>query len=156
MGQTNAKRIDTAIVGGGCAGLYCAWRLASARADAAPLTYVFEASDRVGGRLLSVDLLPPGGRKAELGGMRFTRDQRLISSLVEHLGEQHSKDNLLGTREYNFGTQLMFLRGHRLRSGQEFWKLQTPYRLSQLAADCKWPEVGLALAARGESTCELR
>jgi protoporphyrinogen oxidase len=50
--------IDVAIVGAGCAGLYCAWRLVAARPK--PTTYVFEKDARIGGRLLSVDILPPG------------------------------------------------------------------------------------------------
>ena len=80
--------IDVAIVGAGVSGLYSAWRL---KEDAAqrgnPLTVtVFEGSERVGGRLLSVK--PPfvNDTYVELGGMRFTEAHRLMVDLAKALG----------------------------------------------------------------------
>src|ERR1700722_12553642 len=75
--------IDYAIVGGGCSGLYCAWRLSLALAN--PDVYLFETNNRLGGRLLSIDLLAGDGAKAELGGMRVTSNQLLIAQLTTQL-----------------------------------------------------------------------
>src|SRR5579864_2926603 len=75
---------DVAIVGGGISGIYCAWRLKQFNPDLK--IAIFESSDRIGGRLLSV--IPPNMPHVpcELGGMRFTTLQPKIKSLVEMLG----------------------------------------------------------------------
>ena len=52
------SKIDIAIVGGGISGVYSAWRLQRANPDKKVM--VFEASDHVAGRLLSVR--PPDSR----------------------------------------------------------------------------------------------
>src|SRR3990167_3866723 len=78
--------LDVAIVGGGVSGLYSGWRLLTTPSPDQPQTVsLFEGSDRVGGRLLSVT--PPGMPEAriELGGMRFTTWQQLVMSLVPYL-----------------------------------------------------------------------
>lgn len=64
-----AADLDVAIIGAGVSGLYCAWRLLET--GAATKVEVFEADDRIGGRLLSAT--PPGvpDMVAELGGMRI-------------------------------------------------------------------------------------
>jgi monoamine oxidase len=77
--------LDTAVIGGGIAGLYAAWRLADG-GDLANQVAVFEATDRIGGRLMSVSMPGTNGLVAEFGGMRFLTSQRIISSLVQHLG----------------------------------------------------------------------
>lgn len=74
-----------AIVGGGVSGCYCAYRLAQKYPDWD--IQLFEASDRIGGRLWSVPLdgvkgLPP----AELGGMHISDKHEHLFKLVEHLG----------------------------------------------------------------------
>src|SRR5581483_10810514 len=69
---------------------------------------VFESSERVGGRLLSVT--PPGLPKAriELGGMRFTPAQKTVGALVEHLR--------LKTADFPVGVpdNVAYVRGRRL------------------------------------------
>jgi lysine 2-monooxygenase len=74
--------IDVAVIGGGIAGVYSAWRLQ--QGGRAPV--VFEMSSRIGGRLMSVT--PPGmpDITGELGGMRFLSVQQMVSSLVGYLG----------------------------------------------------------------------
>ena len=73
---------DTVVVGGGVAGAYAAWRLARAGVRSVGL---FEYSDRIGGRLKSLEI--PGVRsKAELGGMRFLSSHRRVGKLVERFG----------------------------------------------------------------------
>jgi len=81
------ETIDVAIVGGGVSGVYCAWRLK--QANPAQNIVLFEASDHIGGRLLS--LSPPGipNMVAELGGMRVVSGaQPLIESLIDELNLQ--------------------------------------------------------------------
>lgn len=110
--------LDVAIIGGGVSGAYCAWRLAQPDAAAsavlrasgvtgAPRVALFEASDRLGGRLWSFE--PPGmpHLRAELGGMRIPTNQRLVVSLVERLG--------IETIPFPMGDQhnLRYLRGRR-------------------------------------------
>jgi protoporphyrinogen oxidase len=55
-GKTTAK-IEIGIVGGGIAGLYCAWKLAE-RKKGYRIT-VYESLDRVGGR---IETIPQGQR----------------------------------------------------------------------------------------------
>ena len=80
-----AASLDTAVIGGGVAGLCAAWRLADGGVTPSQIA-VFEATDRIGGRLLSVSMPGTNGLVAEFGGMRFLTSQRIISSLVQHLG----------------------------------------------------------------------
>ncbi len=63
------KHIEVAIVGAGVSGLYSAWRLLSG--GYVKNVAAFEASERIGGRLLSI--VPPNmpNMVAELGGMRI-------------------------------------------------------------------------------------
>jgi monoamine oxidase len=83
--------LDVAVIGGGVSGVYAAWRLMR---DSGPTTFgngggrpritVFEGSDRVGGRMLSVT--PPGmpDTKCELGGMRYMSRHVLVAALVQY------------------------------------------------------------------------
>ena len=87
--------LDFAIIGAGASGIYTAWRLANATAaevaairkvigGSGPLTItVFEQSDRIGGRLLSVSPAALPGTAMELGGMRYLSNQPLVKGLVE-------------------------------------------------------------------------
>src|SRR5690349_14128771 len=90
---------DVAVVGGGVAGAYTAWRLAtSSNHDSAALLKkigkhhkgklniaLYEMGDRIGGRLLSVK--PPGmpNTMCELGGMRYLTSHSHVRSLVEEV-----------------------------------------------------------------------
>lgn len=80
---------DVAIVGAGVSGLYTAWRLLSGHPPnkPKPSVAIFEAGDRVGGRLLTWNPAGPGGGlRAELGGMRFFKDQQLVWNLIHKGG----------------------------------------------------------------------
>src|ERR1044072_2134103 len=63
------EMLDVAIVGGGVSGVYSGWRLLT-RGGRKRVT-VFEASNRIGGRLLSIPAPGIGNMVAELGGMRI-------------------------------------------------------------------------------------
>ena len=77
------RRVDTAVIGGGVAGAYCAWRLAGS--DGAGSIAVFERQDRVAGRLWSVPVNPGRGQVAELGGMRIAPNHGIARDLIGHL-----------------------------------------------------------------------
>jgi len=80
-----ARDLDVAIVGAGVSGVWCGWRLTgeSAGSGRRRRVGVFELSDRVGGRLLSVRLPGLPDVACELGGMRYMSTQPLVKWLVE-------------------------------------------------------------------------
>lgn len=81
MTGNSCGRPHIAVVGGGIAGLYAAWRLAGP--DHFTVT-VFEAGDRWGGRIETVDM---AGFDAEFGPMRFEPGiQPLLDRLRASLG----------------------------------------------------------------------
>jgi monoamine oxidase len=100
--------LDVAVVGGGVAGSYAAFRLIESRPDWA--IGLFERSRRIGGRLLSLRVPGVHHVRAELGGMRFRTSQPLITRLVDRLG--------LPTRLFvaAHDDNRYFLRGARWRS----------------------------------------
>ena len=72
--------VDVAIVGGGVAGTYCAWQLAK-KCPGKRIT-LFEMSNRIGGRLLSVPVPELDGLCVELGGMRYgSNHTRLVNTI---------------------------------------------------------------------------
>ncbi|UWR23903.1 FAD-dependent oxidoreductase [Sulfitobacter sp. S190] len=93
MTEVQDTELDIAIVGAGVSGVYSAMRLmGSPRADTSPLppgdlrVEVFEQSNRIGGRLLS--LQPPGvpNTRVEVGGMRYTSEHKHVIGLVGLFG----------------------------------------------------------------------
>lgn len=123
------RELDVAIVGAGVSGVYTGWRLLGA--EKAKSVTVFEQSERVGGRLLSLE--PPGlpGVSCELGGMRFTSNQSLIVGLVSELG--------LATRDFPVAEDpnINYLRGVHVRQ-QQFTDPKTP-----LPYTLDWAERGM-------------
>ena len=93
MTKEDQSELDVAIVGGGVSGVYSAMRLmGSKRTENSPLPQgklnvcVFEQSNRIGGRLLS--LQPPGvpNTRVEVGGMRYTSEHKHVIGLVGLFG----------------------------------------------------------------------
>jgi monoamine oxidase len=117
-----AEVLDVAIAGGGAAGLYCAWRIAEADADAS--VAVFEASERIGGRLYTVS--PPGDENppAELGGIAVLSTHALVVGASDELGLERVP--LWGGEPAN----LNYLRGARFRADQWSDPDAVPYRLA--------------------------
>jgi lysine 2-monooxygenase len=74
---------DVAIVGGGVAGTYAAWRLASEQPRLR--IAVFEMSDRIGGRLRSIAFREAPHLVGEAGGMRFLPAHKHVFNLVRQL-----------------------------------------------------------------------
>jgi monoamine oxidase len=84
--STTSGRLDYAIAGAGVSGLYTAWRLladARKKGRPKPSITIYESGSRIGGRLLTWLPHGPGvGLRAELGGMRFIKDQLLVWNLL--------------------------------------------------------------------------
>ena len=89
-------RDEVAIVGAGIAGLTAAWRLR----DAGVAVRVYEASNRIGGRMFSLRDHFPDGQVIELGGELIDTDHARIRALAEELGivldDLHTDDPSLG------------------------------------------------------------
>lgn len=128
--------LDVAVIGGGVAGAYCAWRLQSEFGDRLRIQ-LFEYSDRIGGRLYSVSLPGMPHVKGELGGMRYIPDQHvLVARLVEHLGLQ-TKDFPMGAAPpIGANCNLFYLRGKHLRLHELADPGKVPYNLA-------WSERGM-------------
>lgn len=118
-----SEMLDVAIIGAGVSGVYCGWRLLDTGTRKS--VTVFEASERVGGRLLSVE--PPGmpGTRAELGGMRILpATQPRIAWLVERFGIETYPFPVDEPRN------IAYLRGEHLRLSDFSDPAKVPYRLS--------------------------
>ncbi|MEO7794615.1 MAG: NAD(P)/FAD-dependent oxidoreductase, partial [Thermoanaerobaculia bacterium] len=81
-GSARRGAMEVAIVGGGIAGLTCAYRLA----QAGVATRIFEAQDRIGGRMWSLTGAFPEGQVCELGGELIDSNHEKIRALA---GELH-------------------------------------------------------------------
>lgn len=122
MSAANIDQVlDVAIVGGGVSGLYSGWRLlsdtsgATARDGRLQVT-VFEGSQRVGGRLLSVTPPHMNDTRCELGGMRYMTHHVLVANLVHQFG-LHTEPMAVDSP-----SNIAYVRGRRLRLAQ----LQSP------------------------------
>ena len=117
-----------AVAGGGVAGLYAAWRLATSERrgeDGGPLrVVVLESGKRVGGRIETVTFPGMPGHRAEFGAMRLTSWQRLVLTLAAQL-ELPVEPFPMGD-EHNF----WYLRGARLYGHELSDPGKVPYRLA--------------------------
>jgi monoamine oxidase len=137
----NAAIVDVAVVGGGVAGAYLAWRLRQARprdftnlsdlllnqrSEAKLRVHLYEQSDRIGGRLYSARVRGIDSAIAELGGMCYYPTHRMVDSLVKEL-ELPTKKFISRTSD-----NLLYLRGRRLRQSQLINPHAIPYRFADL------------------------
>lgn len=151
--------VDVAIVGGGVAGCYVAYRLLTGQLEpGSPLAALaqknggklnvglFEYSGRVGGRLLSAEIPQerhpdlgigegPGNRDAgarkyaEFGGFRFQPQMHIVADLAAHLGLEHEPFPFDEPPE-----NPIYLRAKRFLSGEMAEKVKTrelPYNLTK-------------------------
>lgn len=121
--MTEQTILDVAVVGAGISGIYSAWRLATS--SSAPRVHVFDSSDRVGGRLLS--LVPPGvpTARVEIGGMRYTSSHVQVAGVVKYLG--------LATENFVVGqpNNIAYVRGKRLRTRDLTDAKKIPYDIAR-------------------------
>jgi len=143
--SANDDFLDVAIIGGGISGVYSAWRLmtsdlsqsdvlskmAAARPDKKLRVGVYEGSDRIGGRLLS--LTPPDMPhiRCELGGMRYMTSHTYVRSLVENKLFLSTHDLPVFKSE-----NIAYVRGKRLRLAELEDPDKVPYHVD-------WSEAGL-------------
>ena len=137
---------DVAIVGGGVAGCYAAYRLMTAKPEDfkpnSPLLPIlkqngklnvglFEYSGRMGGRLLSVKVpIHSQGNEgafdyyAEFGGFRFNRQMQIVWDTAQHLN--------LNDQPFSFQEpqNLVYVRGQQLRQEQVDRGQDLPYNLT--------------------------
>jgi len=127
------KKVDIAIVGGGVSGVYSAWKLKQKYPD--KTIEVFEGSDHIGGRLLSVK--PPciPDMVAELGGMRVMSTQIKINALIHELNTQLPDDKKIVLYPFpvDQNQNIAYLRGVHLRLSEFTTNPdKVPYQLSFL------------------------
>jgi len=128
------KKIDIAIIGGGVSGIYSAWKLKQRYPKKNIVLYEF--SDHIGGRLLSVK--PPDVKNmvAELGGMRILENtQPLIVQLLKDLNALLPTDEQIDTYDFpvDEAQNIAYLRGVYLRlSDFKEHPDKVPYHLSFL------------------------
>ncbi|HAL28340.1 MAG TPA: amine oxidase [Chloroflexi bacterium] len=122
-----ARDLDVAIVGAGVSGVWCGWRLTGETAGAGQRKRVgvFELSDHVGGRLLSVRLPGLPNVPCELGGMRYMSTQPLVKWLVEEELNLPRIEAPVGLPQ-----NLAYLRGHRLLVKDLTNAKKVPYNLA--------------------------
>ncbi len=115
--------LDVAIVGAGVSGVYSGWRmLKDGAAKTPPRIAIFEGSDRIGGRLLS--LTPPGmpATRCEFGGMRYMSRHVLVNWLVEQF---HMATEPMPVDE---PSNIAYLRGEQFRLPDLHAASTLPYR----------------------------
>jgi lysine 2-monooxygenase len=130
--------LEIAVVGGGVAGVYSAWRLQQVKTEAR--MGLFEYSDRIGGRLYTVTLPGLPHVKAELGGMRYIPNQHImVKSLVDHLKLAKKEFPMGASAPGGAKSNLFHLRGRHLRLHEFGDPGKVPYNLA-------WSERGLSPA----------
>lgn len=126
--------MDIAIVGGGVSGVYSAWQLKKATPHKKII--LFEGSQHIGGRLLSVRPPDIPNMVAELGGMRILPAvQPRITQLIDALNQELPPAQRIETYDFPVDQpqNLAYLRGVYLRlSDFTSQPDKVPYRLSFL------------------------
>jgi len=128
------EHIDIAIIGAGVSGVYSAWKLKQKYPN--KKIVVFEGSDHVGGRLLSVKPPEIPNMVAELGGMRILENnQKLIVNLIAELNKELSSHEQIELYDFPVDQpqNIAYLRGEHLRLADFTTKPdKVPYNLSFL------------------------
>lgn len=118
MERRAGAEIDIAIVGGGVAGIYCAYRLGQGHPD--KVIHLYEQSGRFGGRLWSTRMLG-GGPPLDLGAMSFSDAHENLFGLIDALK--------LPVTPIALNSKSHFLRGRLLNEEMYADAQVIPYRL---------------------------
>lgn len=127
---------DVVIAGAGISGLYAAWRIAqdwcqsrrlsewaAARPDKRLRIALVEWSDCIGGRIDSRIIAGMQHVPAELGGMRFTEDHKLLCLVVKRFNLPTERFPMSSNRQY-------YLRGRRFDEKAIRRGYRVPYALA--------------------------
>jgi monoamine oxidase len=130
VADPSALNVDIAVVGAGCSGVYAAWRLKESFPKK-PVA-LFEYSNRIGGRLYSVQLPGMPHVNAELGGMRFIPDsQTFVRELIAQM-KLPIKDFPMGAKDDPGGmNNFVYLRRRLLRARDLTNPALVPYAMNQ-------------------------
>lgn len=124
--------LDIAVVGGGVAGAYTAWRL-SRHFGAAKSVGLFEYSDRIGGRLYSRRLPGMPHLVAELGGMRYMpQSQPIITKAIAALRLETQDFPMGGPGKDGAADNFALLRNRHLLQKHFTDPEKVPYDLSSI------------------------
>jgi lysine 2-monooxygenase len=129
--------IDVAIIGGGASGAYTGYRLLKTPLDESPVlasllhrsgqdrlnVRLFEWSDRIGGRLWSVNLPGLPNVPAEVGGMRFLESMENVYGLC-------SQELGLDIASLDFADNIQYVRAHRFSFSDYGVPAKVPYFLT--------------------------
>lgn len=135
--QQPSSLMDIAIIGGGVSGAYTAYRLMKANPDESPVlkrllelsgkqqldVKLFELSDRIGGRLWSINMPGLPNIPAEMGGMRFLESQQNVYGLC-------TNELNLEVSSFNFANNIQYLRRHRFSFDDYPNSQKVPYFLT--------------------------
>jgi monoamine oxidase len=150
--HTAALNLDVAVIGGGIAGTYCAWRLTGAGGATehdARSVGLFEYSDRIGGRLYTRFLPGMPNVPAELGGMRYIpSSQPMVSHLVDHLR--------LPTRDFPMGSDAPGHDGKPIGDAQNYLYLRGEHLLQEDTRDPSKVPYNLTWSEEGKNAQDLQ
>ncbi len=117
--------LDLAIVGAGVSGLYSGWRWMTSPAGQGTRSAVFECSNRIGGRLLTVQPPDMPDARIELGGMRFTSEQKIIKALIADMQLE------IESFQVSEPGNIAYLRGRHLKTADLAHPERVPYDIPQ-------------------------
>jgi monoamine oxidase len=120
MSTSPHSKTDTAIIGGGVAGCYCAYRFAQTRRHGQ--VSLFEARRRIGGRLWSVPFPSSDDAAIEMGGAFVSEAHENTRGLIRQLG--------LRLTLISWDSAPHYLRGHLLTDDQYRDPTAVPYLLA--------------------------
>ncbi|HVI47227.1 MAG TPA: FAD-dependent oxidoreductase [Chitinophaga sp.] len=128
------NNIDIAIIGGGVSGVYSGWKLKEKYGDTKSIR-LFEGSDHIGGRLLSVRPPAIDNMVAELGGMRILENvQPLITKLIPVLNKKLPPEEQIELFDFPVDEpqNIAYLRGIYLRLADfTLDPAKVPYKFSK-------------------------
>ncbi|MFN0065372.1 MAG: flavin monoamine oxidase family protein [Chlamydiales bacterium] len=116
------ETVDVVIIGAGVSGTYLGWRLVE---NGRSSVQIFDATNRVGGRLYTIRLEGMPTVPIELGGMQYRSSDRRVASLLHYLGLSTEPFAKPGSNNF------LYLRGKRYREDEFKNATDLPYILAE-------------------------